>query len=913
MSDSDASLGLSDSPEPRNDSDSFDDDDFPEPILFSDDESGDDDLGDNFDFRETLKAASGFKLRKKPTLKLYARRRMMKDANRDLDPEVRDYLARANEAFAKNDLTAAWNNYMEVIKRDGKNFNAYNTLGEICEMQGKMNQCCSYRLIAAEIRPWDGHLWGHVAELSAELGHIDQAIYCYNHAIAAKHLGNNPRHIVARLQLYKKKQQFGRALEGFQRLHRMFPRDPQYVKNIAMIYVDQKRFNDAVSLYTRILEQNMREEKPETPLCPVFTWLELNILCELYIGQHAWRDGIRAIKVVARWMQHRQKETFFDSQDDDSEFDERREKLCVRAKADPNKDHSLPIDIRYKLGFFRLQINQKEEAVTHFRHLFLQDTGDVVDLYVEAARSLADHSCYEEALPFLEELLRADNYPEVEVETLLGKCYLETKDYERAKETLLKVLQIEDNADIRIGLFEAFFFTGDQDNARQIVAGITAKTPQVEAVEEQLLSNDHLALIRNTLYPKNQTRKLTDEERLEIEKSATKMVLDRYSRMERLRESVEQGNRVAFVAWTKLASQLIEMFMGIRSFFPRTKRLLRAHALGLDDHLARLYNLCEGLTENDNAKVDLSISEFRGLSISQWVCIFVDYALLHKRFDINLDDAMEVLDVALEASIFSQDKSRSMVLKLTKIGLGIHHEDYGVVSTNVRTFLALSQFSPTLYTFFMCCFGSGMLAWAAFSNYNHQKYFLRHVKAFDQLLTSSKISGAAQITANTDNLSLTREHPHLLYIYASLLGSNRAFSSPIVYLRRAHSEYYNDPTICFMLALAHIHRSMQRNSHNRHLQLLQGFSYLLEYRENRRANATDYELQEIEYNFGRVFHMLGLFSLAVEHYDKVLLFHGKVETDFDMLVEAAYNLTLIYTITGNSQKARLLVETYLVI
>ena len=74
-------------------------------------------------------------------------------------------------------------------------------------------------------------------------------------------------------------------------------------------------------------------------------------------------------------------------------------------------------------------------------------------------------------------------------------------------------------------------------------------------------------------------------------------------------------------------------------------------------------------------------------------------------------------------------------------------------------------------------------------------------------------------------------------------------------------------------------------------------------------------MQEIEYNFGRLFHMLGLTSLAVGHYNKVLQIlddeEKDIDDDFDLKWEAAYNLSLIYSINGNSQMARYLTEKYL--
>jgi general transcription factor 3C polypeptide 3 (transcription factor C subunit 4) len=77
---------------------------------------------------------------------------------------------------------------------------------------------------------------------------------------------------------------------------------------------------------------------------------------------------------------------------------------------------------------------------------------------------------------------------------------------------------------------------------------------------------------------------------------------------------------------------------------------------------------------------------------------------------------------------------------------------------------------------------------------------------------------------------------------------------------------------------------MQRQSDNRHhlviqvcsssitfasdLNSIQAMAFLSQYRKLRGEDNT--EMREIEYNFGRVFHQLGLYSHAVKHYEHVL-------------------------------------------
>lgn len=923
----------------------LDSDDFFEPLVFSDDEDGDEDFvseneGEDgeFDLREHLKMASGFRVKKKPTSKHYGKRQAMRAAAKEMDPEAASYFTQANQLFVENKLDEAMHYYQQVVKIEPKQAKAYKTMGEICQQKGQMSKCCSYWFMAAELSLWDLELWDTVAELSAELGFVDQAIFCYTHLINYKsgNRGPDPRFIMERSMLYKQKGQYGRALEGLQRMHQLLPTDASIIKDLAAVYVEQRRVTDAVNLYMRVLDVNMKSDEPPV-LEPQFGWSELNILCELFLIQHSWRMGLKIIKTVARWLSNRQDETWWDDQDDDSEFDSRRRQVIHKKRPTDyqnfmNRDSSMPIDLRFKLGTFRLELGQKEEALTHYRALFSQgDKYDLKDLFFTAGRNLEEHGYFKDALEFLEEVTKMEDSTEANI--LRGRCYMEIFEYEKGKKVLLDVLiRNPDDLDLKLLLSETYLHTDDTENARKLILEVEEKKSlmKADAAEEELdlelSEEDNLAIIKNSSSAKTaRGGKPSDEEKNEAEVHATRLVVSKFRRMQRILSSLDKSGKVGAASWLKLADQLIETFTSVRSFFPKNRKTTfkgiptyrRKQSLAIEDQLSRLKHLAEDMAVGDTSRLEMtSKTSFRGLDYDQWLSVFIQYAFLLRYFKKDYSGAVSVLEEAMTGSVFSQDKTRSMLLRLSLLIFGILREDFTeAVSNNVRYLLTSTQFSPTIYDFFMCCFSSGVGAWAAFSNYNHQKYFLRQLKAYDSLLTSSKISGSAHVTIDTNNFSFTREHPQLLYIYACLLGSNRTFSSPIVYLTRAYRQYNQDPTICFMLGLAHVHRSMQRNSNNRHLQLLQGISYLLEYKEARELGATTYERQEIEYNFGRLFHMLGLTSLAVNHYNKVLEFHEELQDDptYDMLVEAAYNLSLIYTIDGNTELSRQITEQYLTI
>ena len=938
----------------------------PEPILFSDDDENEfddddedeipieDDYQEGYDLRDELRAAHNFRTKNKAKISAkqnYWKRKMMRSSARELQPEVRQNLSDANEAFVRKDFNVAHDLYLEVIKRDPKNHNAYKTLGEICKQQGKLNECCNYWFIAASLHPWDSRFWGSVAELSAELGHIDQAIQCYTRAISLtnkKRVGL--RFTLNRAVLYRDKKQFGRALEGFQKVREAYPMDSAIIKQIVSVYVQQKRINDAINLYMKILDYNIKLFPHFYPSnadtaersYPMFSWAELNILLELYILQKSYRVGIKVIKLVSRWIQGRQDETWWDDIDDDAEFDaERRLKVIEGLKrpfleARDRKHFQLPIDIRYKIGHLRLGLGQKDEALHHFGYLLNEGEEDIADLYFEAGKILEESGNHDDALQFLTlALTESDELSEdPELINLLAKCFLEVGDYQQAKNAYEALLAYEpENLEHKIALAETLHHIGDAKGAHKYLLEVSAEakkrkgssTTPIEESEDDEVRSESTALIKNSerSLKSSKSNKLSSDEKLQREEKGKRKALDIWRRMCRLEEAIQKEDRNAIKAWMQLAMQLIEMFESVRSFFPRDKNRAfkgivlyrRKKKMDIDEKLARVYNLYEGVVSDDNLSRHLltSKTDYRGLGYDIWFKIFVQYSMLLANYEDNIEDAIEIIDVAMTVSIFVQDKHKESMLKLVKLLFSVKKEDHAAITVLIRSFLISNQMSPFIYKFFMCCFSQGIKSWEYFTNYNHQKFFLRQLKAYDSVFLNKKITGMATITASFEGFQkLSREHPDLIYIYSNLLGGSRSYVSSVVYLNRAYKEYNQDPMICLVLGLAHIHRAMQRLSNNRHMQLLQGLSYILEYRDLRIAKASASARQEIEYNFGRLFHMLGLTSLAVTHYNRVL--EIKIDNpDYDMLCEAAYNLALIYNINSNSHLAREITAKYLTI
>lgn len=111
----------------------------------------------------------------------------------------------------------------------------------------------------------------------------------------------------------------------------------------------------------------------------------------------------------------------------------------------------------------------------------------------------------------------------------------------------------------------------------------------------------------------------------------------------------------------------------------------------------------------------------------------------------------------------------------------------------------------------------------------------------------------------------------LLVLYGHILYSGNSFYPALNYFFRAYALDDQNPVVLLSIGLCFIHHSHKRQCDNRHYLIMQGLSFMHEYRRVReKCGATLQERQEVEFNFARVYHGLNLSHLAVEGYERVL-------------------------------------------
>ncbi|ODQ65103.1 TPR-like protein, partial [Nadsonia fulvescens var. elongata DSM 6958] len=896
-------------------------------------------------------------------------------ADQEPSTEVQALLGMANESYLSGAFEDAVRLLEEIIRIDSHVYKAFKLLATIYIDKSDKIKALTALSTAALIKPKSKEDWDECYQLGYDLGNYQDAIVYCSRSLAVN--SSDVSVLYRRAMLYKMEDNLSRAAEDFCKILKLQPYNTTVIMELAIIYVSQNRLSQASKLYEDLLQDADNASSSQdssgsyivneggADQTPVFGWSELNILAEIYVKQRAWAKIVKTIKYVSRWIHGRADEKWWDDLSNDAEFDERKEnleKFTRSAKKNSPLLYQLPVDLRVKLGFARLHLNDSDEAKLHFGYILDEDVGRYSDLYFEIGDALSGAGFYHEALDYYLQLYQLEQgETPTSLALAIAKCYLYINDLEQA-EMAYKYVQSRDptNFDAQFELADLYARTNRNDEAKELLDYISLQRKKLRdpsvisdddeksmsGIEEEQNNNgngDSIVVkpeVTSFFEGNSQSRRgpaakkegkkyqrRTEEEKIVMEAIATDKVMKYYARLKRFDELMKTGSMVAVHEWLHVATLLSEEFMKVRKFFPSDKRKIfrgvivthkRRTKLDLDQRIQQLSdkisNSLSDVEEDDDAVLPEGITEFRGITFDEWFDLFMQYALVLTRND-EYSDASNILRTAKTANVFYQNSQRVEWAELVHISCAFLARDYTAVNELTRNYLNNHQFYTDALRLFVASLPSGNKACDIFSGANNHKYLLRQIKASDSIIQNKSIVGAAKIL--NSELKFEREHALLLVMYGQCMILGKSYAPSLPYLLRAVSVAPKDPQILLSIALAHIHRAIQRQTTNRHMQIVQGLTYMVDYYKIR-SKMGIHEHQEAAYNMARSYHMLGLNGLAFKYYEEVLSFKnttegGEIDDDYDLKMSAAYNLQLIYTISGNGELARKMVDDYLTI
>lgn len=868
-------------------------------------------------------------------------------ADKELSPEVEQLIAKANEAFINNDLDAVVDYAEQAIMLDYNATKAYALLAAVYQDKDEPERVLKAKVAMLHLDKKNKEGWIEVAALSHSLGYLQQAIEFYGRACILDEKDYMTR--LTRAALYMESHQDHRAYELLRKVRKQYfavmgdeDVKNRVIFNMANCLSSLGRSSEAMSMYEDILKQNLSPNiygRPDVQ----FDFLSLNVLAQLYYNQRAYSKAVRTIKNVTRWLLGRHDETFWEEIKDDSEYDDRRLKNKRAEKSlfyHDEAKYALPIDLRVRLLLCRLQQSEFDEARIHLRILMSMDAAALHDLYTLVGNALEAAGLWNEALAVFRALETAHSGQYLEGNDLhIARCLCELGHTAEAEELYQYILeQDKNNIEAMVALAEIYGATNRNNEAKDLIDVVHQLRQEMSLAETAEENHEEPAPDAGDMFISNvqerrrsrRHERLTRAQKIEAERVATNVAEEKYRLLLRYKDGMEKGNPAAIHEWMRLAGELVTVFTNIKKFFPADKskvftglninRHKKSGKMDIDERLQQLSNrLDENALESDEDEVADDrildkVDKFRGISFDDWFDLFMQYALCLAKYE-DRDDAYSVLRRAKLANVFHLDDKRDAITDYVYFACAYISGDFNSANDISRQYILSHQFHNDAFRLYCSMLPSGTEAIELFNGSNNQKFFLRQVKAVDSLVQKRSITGQAKITDTS--ITIEKENPLLLVLYAHIMLVGRSYVPSWNYLMKASSLAPNDTMILLSTGLVHIQRALQRQTLNRHLQIIQGFSYLLDYFEVRKKIGKSEE-QEANYNLGRTFHILGLTSLALPYYNRVLEMSAEFRSSeigetFDYACHAAYNLHLIYTLNGNGKLARHVVDKYLVI
>ncbi len=427
----------------------------------------------------------------------------------------------------------------------------------------------------------------------------------------------------------------------------------------------------------------------------------------------------------------------------------------------------------------------------------------------------------------------------------------------------------------------------------------------------------------------------------EAERRRTANIQSLYSTLQDLTPAMREGDPLAHRTWLDCANELIADFRSMRVFYPAERHIkfqgydTEAKQFAFQKKWKKEQQTREA-TETSEAvrdetmapldEADIPIpstessipAEYRGISFSAWLDIFLEQATVLARMGQNGKSQCYItIDAALDCVIWYHEPESMIKIYICYFTCALALNDSPTMSNvAARWFMRQYAFCTDTYRLFSTLNlvykyppergGKEMqMQNATWRQGPSQKFLFRQVKAIDALLpedynidgeegpvpqfmrtnlkqleTEEAADGPRLVTGLPQSLGSVKPKEMdvvLLTLYAQILYAGGSFPNALSYYFRAYALDPKNPMVLLSMALSYAHQMFKRQNENRHAYLMQGLAFFEEYAECRTAQGeSDGELRaqevcmEVEFNRARMWQMLGLNDLAIKGYAKVL-------------------------------------------
>ncbi|KAJ7512667.1 TPR-like protein [Mycena galericulata] len=918
-------------------------------------------------FKDDLRLASGIGKRR--------RKKGSRTVGPTLSFEVRSLLGDGNQAYVDGNLPEAVRIMLEVIRIEPRAASAWSVLAQCHEDMKQDQQALQLRIMAAHLRH-DADEWDRLARQSKELGYNHQALYCWgklskldpsnvnaqwDRALLARDMGDLKTTRSALLLILKR---FPHDLAVLSELRTI-------LVEISDLTTCTTLFQAAFEHYQKTFPSG-RGHDPATNQDVAgggFGHLEILMLADLYNTAGDHNRAVDVIRQGCRWLQGRAEHRYWDMCDDDREYDLAEFNRNVESEPQPGM-FPLDVNARHRLAVARIKMGEIEEAKLHVSAILSEDALDYAPLFVETADAYFEREMYAEARPIYELLGAEASTSSLYILLQTATCMRMLNELREAVDVYEYIRLVEPtHNEAKMKLAEIYEILNEPRKALDLVYEVIdsrkkgnktsdATTDQVGQASQPSGSASLFAEEKDkTSKSKRSGPRMTVEALKEMEATMERDAIKSHRRITELwpnisREQVNESER----EWLLQAEKMVESFRETRQLFTTSNQAFRGmfptinrsrkqgrDAEADEDRMAsRLHLALESSAAKKHSEPSGPTNVFRGLHFDDWLKIFFQYAFL-LTIRGQHEKGYEVLKHISLSNPFRAPKYQNPI-RLAIITCAVFAQDFPVIVDNCRKVMSAHQFNNEPLRLLLAAISSGLRATDAFITSTLQKVISREMRVWhfiakmpDQVRWVQQAkrfslphlkpedvnddgdgdgdAGGQQETVAIDDAhplpdAARKASPVVTALYGQMSVAAKGYQTAIFYLLQAYEQCPQDPMISLSLAIASAGRTMQRQADNRHHLATQTFGFLSRYREFRQEQPDS--VGEIDFNFGRAFQQLGLYSHAVTHYEKVLaLAEAQDSKNSTVAQEAAYNLSSIYTMSGAIPLAKALYRRWL--
>jgi general transcription factor 3C polypeptide 3 (transcription factor C subunit 4) len=526
----------------------------------------------------------------------------------------------------------------------------------------------------------------------------------------------------------------------------------------------------------------------------------------------------------------------------------------------------IPLDLAARECICLIFTNKLDEAKLIAQNILKLKVADVEDLFYDIGCAYHEVSCFREAMAYYRRLMLGlpNTYGSSPFMWLrLGHCGYVTNQWDCVIKNFGLFCDYYPNAKrIKLMLADAYDYNGDSATALEL---------RKEVHEYLLYVGDKSAL------------KIEDVAQAEEDDKDTEII------HETILSYVENRNRQLFNTRDnqKSLDVLIADLYSYRKF----------HKAKDSSRIRRIYGSIEdpessGAENNEETTITSSSAMYLGLSYEEWfeVCRLYFQRLLTGS---QINEATKFLKLVSDSPPFHFDKKKRWILALFGMSLfRIRKFDENVADLAYESYRYLSLAYPnSLKTSSMASliWPGGSHDFEFYGSVAMQKHFRRCLRFCSESKDKDMKLFCSLLVINGNIMLRTRSYQHALQYYLkaySILKENET----------------SNTTLCLSIASCYLSIAQQRTYKNKRNIMILGFGFLQEY-------AALVERQGfVWYNYGRALQQIGLISFSIECYRKVL----DLDPAIHPVREAAYNLSLLYLMSGSVALSQMITEKYLV-